>query len=186
MRKYNDQEYKSVGICFRFGENSENFINNVIPLIKYFESNGIAVTTPQAKNVINQNESFLLLEGEQGMDPAVVEYAHVVNCIDADLVFMYNKDGRMGNSMRFELEQMDNAGQEIFYAEPMPNLRVNGRILTPQELVKEIQFHNKEIVPMLKARNFFDNDHPPQKQADIKGFGLMSDIKQFLADDLTK
>ena len=161
MRTQNDDQYKTVAILGSFGKH----YNSILDAANIFKSNGINVLVPKLDGLQESNETFILLVGDNTNNPKELESEYIKKCLEADFVYVCNKDGYIGATVAFELGILSSYRQEIYFMEkPSDDLFYklikcpNGNIGNPEMIARKL----KDEVELCWAREFFDNEHEPQ------------------------
>ena len=161
MREHNDDEYKTVAILGSFGKHYES----IVEAADIFKSNGIRVIVPKLEGKKDGDSNFILLVGDNSNNPQKLESDYIKKCLEADFVYVCNKDGYIGATVAFELGILSCYRQEIFFMEkPSDDLFFklinypNGNIGDPETIAKRLD----DEIKLCWARDFFDNEHEPR------------------------
>ena len=161
MREHNDDPYHTVAILGSFGKHYES----IVEAANIFKANGISVLAPKLEGKQDDNGNFILLVGDNTDNPKELENDYIKKCLEADFVYVCNKDGYIGSTVAFELGILSCYRQEIFFMEkPSDDLFFNlinwpkGNIGNPEAIAKEL----KARINLCWAKEFFDNEYEPR------------------------
>ena len=161
MRVHNDDQFKKVAILGSFGKHYDSIVETA----KIFCENGIEVLVPKLNGKQDNNGNYILLVGDNSNNPKELEKDYIKKCLEADFVYVCNKDGYIGTTVAFELGILSCFRQEIFFMEkPSDDLFLklinspSGNIGDPETIVRGL---NDEI-ELCRAREFFDNWYEPR------------------------
>lgn len=115
-------------------------------LIQEFEGLDIQVLSPQASQITNPKDEFVILETDDTNDPKTLQERHLTAIEQADALYLYNKNSYLGASATLELGWALALGKPIYAKESSEDFTLNlcsGKIATPQE-VKEDLLSRKE------------------------------------------
>lgn len=162
MRTYNSDNYKKIAILGSFSKHYDL----IVDVSKKFIYNGFNMLVPKIEGVKDSNSSFLILIGDTSNDPRQLELDYLNKCLEADLVYVCNKDGYIGTTVAFELGVLTSYGQEIYFMEkPNDDLFFSmihvpqDAICSPETLINRISLHNM----IWNSRDWFDGDDKDTK-----------------------
>lgn len=173
MRKYNDDQYRKATIMGSFNKHYP-IIRNIA---NYFKENGIEVIAPSITTIAKNDGEYAILKTDTSEDPVDLETEFLRKCIEADFVYVCNKDGYMGKTVMFELGYMLAKGQEVFFMEKpaeeklimeMVNKSFAPIVYTAEELVRMIKEHNKFPYVNFIGNDLFDRFNKPTPEFKFK------------------
>lgn len=158
MRVYNCDNYNSVVILGSFGKHYDLIVETA----QIFTNNGFDVLAPKTSGIENNDNSYLILVGDTSDNPRELELDYLNKCLEADFVYVCDKDGYIGTTVAFELGVLTNNGQEVYFMEKtkdelfnsMINLEENV-VCSPEELISNMKLHND----IWNSREWFDSDY---------------------------
>jgi hypothetical protein len=145
MRKYLCDEYETVALLGSFGKQYDLMIE----VAKKLTNNGFDVLVPKLNGIKNDNSGFLILNGDEDKSEELLEDDYLDKCLEADCVYVCNKDGYIGRTVSFELGTLQCYGQEVFFMEK-PSDPLIIRLIPP--------YHTLDIddfIFELETRNIF-------------------------------
>ena len=158
MRKYNCDNYRNVAILGSFGKHYDL----IVEVSRIFIENGYNVLVPKMCGIKVDSGDFLLLVGDDSNDPRQIEKDFLNKCLEADFVYVCDKDGYVGTTVAFELGVLTSYGQEIFFMEkpkdPLFGSMINqdeSAVCSPEDLITHLSIHDEVI----SWREWFDNYH---------------------------
>ena len=162
MREHNDDQYKTVAILGSFGKHYDL----IIEAANIFKTNGIEVLVPKLDGKQESKGDFILLVGDNSDNPKELELNYIKKCLEADFVYVCNKDGYIGTTVALELGILSSYKQEIFFMErPSDDLLFklikcpNANIGDPESIVKQLD----NEIKMSWSFEFFDNWYEPHE-----------------------
>ena len=156
MRRYNADNYKKIAILGSFGKHYEVIVSAANDFIQ----DGFEVLVPKLDGFKDENNGFILLNGDETNDPRVLETKYIEECIKADCVYVCDKDGYIGTTVAFELGILVTLGQEVYFMEK-PQDQLFGSMMNIQRmpiystetLIKMMNIHNTTF----NSRDWFDS-----------------------------
>ena len=145
MRKYLCDEYKTVALLGSFGTHYDLMTQ----VAKKLNSNGFGVLVPKLNGIKNDNSGFLILNGDENKNEELLEDDYLDKCLEADCVYVCNKDGYIGGTVSFELGTLQCYGQEVFFMEEPNDVLI--RKLIPSYHTSDID----SFISQLETRNIF-------------------------------
>ena len=118
--------------------------DGIAKLIKKFESLGVGVLSPKDSRVINSGAEFVLLESDDTSNPQTLEQRHLDAIISADGFYLYNPEGYLGDSAKFELGWANALHKPIFCKEPVNDAVLKffcGTVATPKQVYEALTNH---------------------------------------------
>ena len=151
MKEYNKQNYKKVAIIGSFGKHYDIIVETA----KKFIENGFEVLAPRLDGIRNTKENFIYLNGDGEKSPKELECDYICNCLEADLVYVCNKDGYIGTTVAFELGMLCAFTQQIFFMEKPKERLILDMIDCPDTTIHISK--PERLIPFLKDLNSFNN-----------------------------
>jgi NTP pyrophosphatase (non-canonical NTP hydrolase) len=145
--------------------------------IEEFERLGVEVLSPKISRIMNPGEPFPILETDDSADPETLERRHLAAIEKADVLYLYNPDGYLGDSAKMELGWALALGKPIFRAAAIEDIALglfSGKTATPAEVVDMLARYstlesvtNRSSIPALQTyvhdmviRRGFDKEKP--------------------------
>lgn len=157
MRTYNGDNYKNIAILGSFSKHYDL----IVAVSKKFIESGFNVLVPKISGIKDENSSFLILIGDNSNNPNQLESDYLNKCLEADLVYVCDKDGYICTTVSFELGVLTSYGQEIYFLEkPNDDLFAGmihlqeSTICKPEDLINKINLHNE----IWNSKEWFDKD----------------------------
>lgn len=117
------------------------FYNEIKEIIFLFESlGGVKVLSPKISEIINPGEEFAILKSDLTQNPEILERNHLKAIEKADILYICNPEGYLGNSAIFELGFATALGKKIFCKEPIADVTLkifSGKVATPEQIKEE-------------------------------------------------
>jgi len=79
------------------------FFEEIKKIIELFETHGWEVLSPSKSRIINPGDEFPILESDRGSSELEIESKHLAAISNADLLFIVNPEGYIGNSTALEI-----------------------------------------------------------------------------------
>lgn len=156
MRKYNGDGYRKIAILGSFGKHYDL----ICDVANLFTDNGFKVLVPRLLGIQENDSDFIILNGDLSDNPRELELYYLNKCLEADLVYVCDKDGYVGTTVAFELGVLSTYGQEIYFMErpsdqlfaSMINIQETA-ICEPEVLLQYMSIHNQ----VWSSREWFDS-----------------------------
>jgi NTP pyrophosphatase (non-canonical NTP hydrolase) len=117
-------------------------LDEIMRTAKQFADLGADVLSPKQATAINKDVPFVLLDSDNSSDPVTIERQHLDGIAAADLLYVYNKHGYMGDSVKMEIGCAVALGKLIFCKDPVEDVTLKlfcNRVGTPVDALKELQ-----------------------------------------------
>ena len=151
MIAYNKQNYKKVALLVSFGKHYDLIVETANKFIE----NGFEVLVPKLDGIRNTEQNFIYLNGDEDKSPRELEKEYIYNCLDADLVYVCDKDGYIGTTVAFELGLLSAFSQTIFFMEKPQDRLILDMIDSPETSIHISK--PERLIPFLKDMNSFIN-----------------------------
>jgi hypothetical protein len=134
---YNNCDKGSEPSCTISGS-FRKFYGGIIETKEEFEKNGIEVISPKKSKITSSKKGFVILESDSILMPGEIEDLHLDAIEDSDFVYIYNPEGYVGYSTRFEIGYALALRKPIFSLELVDDEVLQSYIivLSPEELCK--------------------------------------------------
>ena len=109
--------------------------------VRTFESLGIDVLSPKASKVVNPGDEFAILETDDTSDPRTLEQRHLDAITNADVLYLYDPDGYIGDSSKMELGWAIALGKPVFCKKLVEDSTLKlfcGKVATPEQVNGEL------------------------------------------------
>lgn len=124
-------------------------IEQIKSTIACFQEHNIQVLAPSSTEITALNKDFLLLEGEENLDPRYVElsYLHNLQKLGSHgFSYFVNPDGYIGKSAAYELGIAHALNVPCYFShkpQDLPAYYPSAHIISPQKLSTDIQEYNQ-------------------------------------------
>ena len=109
--------------------------------IKEFDKLGFKVLSPKISKPINPEEEFVILESDVTADEERLEKEHLQAIKEASVLYVFNFDGYLGNSVRLEIGYAIGVQKPIYTYEEVTEipLKFFCKGATPEEIQRELK-----------------------------------------------
>lgn len=117
--------------------------DDILKLIDYFKRNGLFVLSPKESKISSKLEGFVYFDSDSiDYSPEEIQMITLNKIINADLIYVYNKNGYVGKTTCYEIGFCFSRRKPIYFYEKPDDLPIpvfdDDQILKPDELVKRI------------------------------------------------
>lgn len=91
--------------------------NSICEKSQQLNEKGYEVLAPKISNIKNDENGFIIFEGDISQEPTTIEKDFLEKCLKSEYIFVCNKDGYIGNTVAFEIGYLLANNKDIRFLE---------------------------------------------------------------------
>lgn len=129
----------------------QSYYNDILNVIKYFVDSGLYVLSPKESFICDKKKGFVFFDSDPpNYTPEEIQMITLNKIINADFVYVYNRDGYVGKTTCYEIGFCFSKKKPLFFYEipddlPIP-IHAEKQVLKPKEFVDRISNEKPEFI----------------------------------------